>query len=234
MYAHRLATCIDAITQVSHIDTAAGKNKDKFNNFISQVDIDWNCDILKASLIKKQYLQGPIKETLINSVLSSNPHLLVIGNRGNSNTINHIGSTASLILKQINTRVLIIPEKAKFSRLKNIVFPYQNEAQLNSHLDYVINIAKPFNAKITLLKATNCKNISPISILNKWQSVYENISYNKSISHSETNIFPDALNLENTSMLTIPNNLSIECTYYQNLENSVLQNTSKIPYLSLR
>jgi len=234
MYAHRLATSIDAVTQVSHIDTAAGKNKDKFNNFISQVDIDWNSDILEASLIKKQYLLGPIKETLIKSVLSSNPHLLVIGNRGNSKTLNHIGSTATLILKELNTRVLIIPENAKFTRLKNIVFPYQNEEQLNTHLDFVIDIAKPFNAQITLLKATNGKDISPTTLLNKWQSAYKNISYNDEGCHSELNVSPHIISPENASMLTIPKELSLNCSYYQNLENSVLQNNSKIPYLSLR
>jgi len=234
MYAHRLATSIDAVTEVSHVDSLKGNNKQRFNNFIEQVDTDWNSNILKSSLINKKYFQGPTNETLIKSVEETAPHLLVIGNKGNQKGTNRIGSTAASIIKNLKSNILIVPEAAKFSRLQNIIFPFKSNAHLENHLDYVIDFATPFNSHITLLKVGSKNNPSQIECIEKWKPIYQNMSIHNFNQQAEYGLRLNDNDRKKISMITIPIDLVLENNYFQNLEKSILLSNEKVPYLSLR
>ena len=176
MYAHRLATKMDAITKVLHIDTPLGSNQTKFHDFIEQVDTDWNTDILKASLISSEYYQGPVKDTLISTIKNTEPEFIVLGN--SYQTPNNVyDDTVNAILNRTHTNILLIPPKAKYNTLKKIVYPYIEIGQIESHLDFLVKLAKPFLSEITLLNLNTSKSLETSFLTDHWIKKYDNIKH---------------------------------------------------------
>ncbi|MBT8234440.1 MAG: universal stress protein [Saprospiraceae bacterium] len=154
MFAHRFATQIDAVTSVLHVHSSIKEKVEiekRFDQFISQVDFDWKSDLLKASLIEKNYKIGHVNNELLNLITTSKPELVIMGSTGHSIQNNLFGSVSLSVIKKSPSNVLLIPKDAKYKKIKKIVFAFNNPNNLKKHLELTNHYANLFNAKMTYL-----------------------------------------------------------------------------------
>lgn len=79
--------------------------------------------------------------------------LIIMGDKSDESFFSHliIGSDSNRMIKKANRPLLMIPEKAKFRKLRRIAFAADSlkNSDLEA-LDYLIEIASPFNAEIVI------------------------------------------------------------------------------------
>jgi nucleotide-binding universal stress UspA family protein len=125
--------------------------------------------------------------------------MIIMGTKGKTNSKGTIfGSVAVFVMEKVrNCPVIVVPESAKYSFLKEIVFPTSYKTHYKRReLNYLTDIAKKCNANISIL------HISIDNELNKNQNehkqilkeIFEDVKYTfNSISHysveSAVNIF---------------------------------------------
>jgi nucleotide-binding universal stress UspA family protein len=137
-------------------------------------------------LFETEAIMGMADDEIVNTAKKNNSELIVMGTHGASGLGEFlIGTNTATVTEKALCPVLAIPEKATFTGLKNIVFAADYGNHNFSHMHYIIDLAKIFDAEIILLHITSGKledNFEDLEIGRFKEQIikesgYKNISY---------------------------------------------------------
>lgn len=235
MFAHRLATDMNAVTQVIHVDSPNGSNaiKAKFNAFINQVDTDWGGDFLKASLIDQVYLNGDINEVLLKQIQLNKPEFVVSGINGLGKK--NIGSVSQNLLQNSSTNVLMIPSGAKYTKDKSIYIPYSNCNYLEKVSDSITSFCTSTHSTLNLIKLSESQSNIKCN-LNAFLNFNPDRINQQDISSRNLPLFINELNTNNkTDILGITDeNFENLLSTKNNQFDNILNPKSKMPILIIK
>lgn len=102
--------------------------------------------------ITSQVVKGyPVENVVTNYAQHNDIDLIVMGTKGATGLKKIVlGSNAAAVLNKSNIPVIVVPEFARFTNLKNIVYA-TDIANLKDELKTVVSIAKDFNATVHIL-----------------------------------------------------------------------------------
>lgn len=121
-------------------------------------------------------------EAIKNSVEKKDIEMIVMGTKGETDS-RHIpyGSTAIYVMEKVrNCPVIVVPEKAKHTLPKEIVFPTSYKTYYKRReLIYLIDIAKKCDAKIEILHISEEEKLDENQKENKQllKEIFEDVSY---------------------------------------------------------
>jgi len=121
-------------------------------------------------------------EAIKNSVEKKDIEMIVMGTKGETDS-RHIpyGSTAIYVMEKVrNCPVIVVPEKAKHTLPKEIVFPTSYKTHYKRReLIYLIDIAKKCDAKIEILHISEEEKLDENQKENKQllKEIFEDVSY---------------------------------------------------------
>ncbi len=117
---------------------------------------------------------GTIKQTVNHLVEEAHWDCFVLGSNGSSNSYEKIiGSSASLLLKEVNANMLIVPVVSNEKEIKSASFPLEiNLCNLHNYSEKVLNLlnTKLNNLEVFMIHQTNEDKESVKRTINKWLS----------------------------------------------------------------
>lgn len=108
--------------------------------------------VIKAGLRKCDFLAKPgfAVDAILATAKTKRNDLIIMGTKGASGIKAAIvGSNAAVIIEKADCPVIAVPEKASFSKIKEIVYATDYRINDLSSLKALIKIMKPFNPAIT-------------------------------------------------------------------------------------
>lgn len=165
-FGHRLATDLEAITQVIHVYRpkpmvnehseiqvlTQSEAKDKLDHIVKVMDKDWGSDIVQSSLVSGYFDVGFPVEKILDTAEDNAVELVILGTTGSDNLMNKwIGSVSTNILSQSTAPVLLIPEEAKYRGIPSIMIGIDKEPLTESMTKTILNLCSKFNSIIHLV-----------------------------------------------------------------------------------
>ncbi|MGB5555869.1 MAG: universal stress protein [Flavobacteriaceae bacterium] len=93
-----------------------------------------------------------IHEGIFEKVKESTPDLLIVGMKDNHTQRGlFTGSIAKSLMGKVECPILIVPNRMRFRKIKSIVYATDFEETDIFAIQNVVNLAKPFNAKIRIV-----------------------------------------------------------------------------------
>lgn len=177
MYGHRLASDLGAVTKALHVyfptsrelsqstvldvDFAAVR-EGYLDEFISKVDLDWGSDLLKASLIDKDFRTGFPGEEILDSIEDNGAAYVIMGSTGDSNRIKKwFGSVSTKVMNDAEVPVLLVPEQASYKGVHKVMYAFDDIAIDRAVIDQLVAFVKPHNAHIHLVHMSESGNPDP-------------------------------------------------------------------------
>lgn len=177
LFAHRLATKLNAVTKVLHVYfpssrdmkestilgyDAALQHKTRLKEIVDKVNIDWGSDMLKAGLIGKEFRTGFPAENIMESAMENNVDLIVMGTTGDSSTIKKwFGSVSTKVGIEAEVPVLLVPKEAKYREIKNILYAYDRFEVDKICIENILPLAKRLDANIHFVHVDSHENKNP-------------------------------------------------------------------------
>ena len=178
MFGHRLASDLEAITKAVHVyypssevmlesTTLSSVNlqkqrEQKFDDFIDHFNMDWSSDIMKTSLIGKEFKIGFPGEEILGSINENDAQLVIMGSTGDSGSIKKwFGSISTKVMHHASCPVLLIPENAKYSGVNNIMYAYDNIDLDKVAIEKLIRFSEKFEATLHLVHIQNNEEPNP-------------------------------------------------------------------------
>lgn len=134
----------------------------------SQENLSKEADLLRQRsgtniLFEKFSFLGFLSEAVNQTALTKKPDLVVMGTKGETGLpAILIGSHASSLIKAINLPLLIVPEKATFTGLKNIVLAADEQTILKPHhLEPLVQLAGIFDSRIQVVNVYKDEKHAP-------------------------------------------------------------------------
>jgi nucleotide-binding universal stress UspA family protein len=117
--------------------------------------------------------EGAGKDAIINIAKEKNVDFIIAGMKGSGKTLKKIfGSTATSLIKKSNIRVLVVPEDAKFSTPKTILYASDIMPDANiEYLDQIRDITETFGSKVYVMKVVQ----EEYAQINEYAQVFEQI-----------------------------------------------------------
>lgn len=176
-YGHRLASEVGAVTKAVHvyfpnsrelsqstvIDVDFAKVREGYlEEFVTKVDQDWGSDLLQASFIDKEFRTGFPGEEILNSVEENKAELIIMGTTGDSSRIKKwFGSISTKIINDAKVPVLLVPEKASYKGVQNVMFAFDDINLDLAVVDQVVAFASTFDATVHLVHMQEEDNSDP-------------------------------------------------------------------------
>ena len=176
-YAHRLASRFQASLKVVHayqifINAARPElmditpdpnellkfNEERMANFIQEMEEVAQSDTLVASRIKvkTETRIGFAPEYLIELSKDPSVDLMVLGTSGEKNWFDRLlGSVAGEVARHAHCPVLLVPMKADFTGIRNILYAAAADSAKHKTLRTVVDWAKYFDAKLHFVHVEN-------------------------------------------------------------------------------
>lgn len=102
------------------------------------------------------FVQGPVKQSILMAIKKSRPNLVVMGTTGTSVLEKNVFGSVSLgVVNECNNSVLVVPEKAKLSKIKRIVYATDYHASDIKAINYLLQLARKVNAKFFIVHISN-------------------------------------------------------------------------------
>jgi len=168
-------------------------------------------DVDMKLVLKEGYFTDTIKEFVDEE---KDIDLVVMGTNGSSSYLERafFGSNTVSAIKNLEIPVISIPQQAKYSDLKSIVFTTLFKEKDKNALNYLVKIAERFGAKIHCLHVVS-KDKSDIStILNSWKSDFLNKPVIFEVLDSNENVNKTILKYVDNNkidlMASVPRNLN--------------------------
>lgn len=177
IFAHRLATNINAVTKVLHVYFPKSRDladativntdysevrKSQLDELVSKINLDWGSDLLKASFMGKEFRTGFPAENIIKSVEENNADLVVMGTTGDSNQIKKwFGSVSTKVGMESPAPVLLVPEKSQFKGINNILYAYDQYDLDKNCIQNILPFALLHNANIHFVHVNNKARPNP-------------------------------------------------------------------------
>lgn len=165
--------------------------------------------------------------------------MIIMGTKGASGLKEtFLGSTTGSVIANAKVPVLGIPEKAEYSKIKNIAFTTQYQDRDNDALTKTLELSHLFNARVQCLYIKNSDDPDDIDErINEWKIYYrdENIDlYNINGQDIEQTII-DFIENQNTDLLVMRTHKRgfFESLFHSSLTKKMAYHT-KIPLLIFR
>lgn len=130
-------------------------------------ELSWDCLVL----------EGTIEKEIRTEAESAHPDLVITGTHGGSGFKDLFQASHTWkIIKQSNTPILSIPKDALLTDIKKIVFATENRDGEIPGIEFLIKMAKQFDAEVTMLHITNHENTkeSEIKLVEKFNADIQN------------------------------------------------------------
>jgi nucleotide-binding universal stress UspA family protein len=122
----------------------------------------------------------PVEDAVVNYAMQSKVDLIIMGTKGATGVAKKlIGSNAAAVINRSKIPVITVPESARFSPLKRIVYSTDLD-NLAKEIKLIKPFAKAFNATIHLLhvqSTSSPKAIDGKAILRKLKSTYPKLTF---------------------------------------------------------
>ncbi len=167
MFGHRLATDVKAILKALHVYLPTSKKvsepsvadvgflemrKNILDNYVSNFDKDWTSDIITTAIIDSEFRTGFPGEGILDSVEENAAEMIIMGTTGNSGPIKKwFGSVSTKVIFEAPCPILLVPEKARYKRINNVLFTYDKIEFDKSVIDQLVGFSKRFNAILHLI-----------------------------------------------------------------------------------
>ena len=177
MYGHRLATDSNAVVKALHVYSPTSKElyeasvvdvdfiemrKNKLDNLVKQFDKDWTSDIMTTSIIDSEFRTGFPGEEILDSIEDNAAEMIIMGTTGDSGTIKKwFGSVSTKVMNESPCPVLLVPEKARYKGLKNILYTYDNIELDKALIDQMVEFSKRYDAKLHLIHVDDVESPNP-------------------------------------------------------------------------
>ncbi|MDA9774205.1 universal stress protein [Saprospiraceae bacterium] len=163
-FGHRLASEMGLVTKILHVyhpsstalqDTVYGQidfsliREEHLSKFVDKIDLDWTTDLLSASYLDKEFRTGFPAEQIISSVQESNSSFILMGTTGDSHRIKKwFGSVSTAVMNDAKVPVILIPQEAKYHKVHNILYAYDEYEMDKSCVGQLVDFAKKLDANI--------------------------------------------------------------------------------------
>ena len=167
MYGHRLATDVGAVVKALHIYFPKSKElyestrhevdfidsrKKRLEKFVGDFDKDWAGDIMTTSIIDGEFRTGFPGEEILDSIEENAAEMVVMGTTGDTGAIKKwFGSVSTHVMNEAPCPVLLVPEKAGYKGLNNILYAYDDIELDKTLVDQLAVFSKKFDATLHLV-----------------------------------------------------------------------------------
>ena len=135
--------------------------------------------------LKHVLRQGEAVLEILDTIKEDKPDFVVMGTRGASGFKEvFLGTIAERVINQSTVPVLAIPENAKFTGIKKILFLAELEKLEMDMLAKVCRLADTFNAAIQVLQVKPYKQDNEGIVLDTWKERFKNEKVHFTIIHS--------------------------------------------------
>jgi len=150
------------ITQAEIIQQNTDLIKDEMNALLKAYPVQIN------SYIREDFASEAIR----NVASEINADLIVMGMKGKGKSNSIFGSTTTAVIRKLNYPVFVIPEKASFNPIENIILASDYDAETESEkYDTLLKLAKKFNSKIKILNVSaNPDKMKPAEVIGKMKA----------------------------------------------------------------
>lgn len=190
IYANRLARFNGEILELIHIYTPTStdlsqslvveprlinQRKKQLSDLVTELNKEWVGSIMNANLVTGKFEEGFAGDQIVAFAKKENAKYIVMSTSGEKNAIKSIfGSISIDVMKNAKCPVLLIPPKAEFHPIKNILFATENPKEDIKSMFHLESLAKIFNSKITLFHVT--KPGSPSYLFNpEWKIPFKHL-----------------------------------------------------------
>jgi len=136
--------------------------KNKLDNLVKQFDKDWTSDIMTTSIIDSEFRTGFPGEEILDSIEDNAAEMIIMGTTGDSGTIKKwFGSVSTKVMNESPCPVLLVPEKARYKGLKNILYTYDNIELDKALIDQMVEFSKRYDAKLHLIHVDDVESPNP-------------------------------------------------------------------------
>ena len=177
VFGHRLATDIGAVVKALHVYLPTSKElyestvvdvdfiemrKSKLNNFVSEFDKDWTSDIMTASIVDSEFRTGFPGDEILDSIEDNGAELVVMGTTGDSGSLKKwFGSVSTKIMNEAPCPVLLIPEKAGYRGVNNLLYAY-DDIDLDKYLiQQLVEFCEKFDATLHMVHVDSAETNDP-------------------------------------------------------------------------
>lgn len=120
----------------------------QFQELKAEIPYKW----LQTIQLEFKITLGPAVEEIVRTCNELEPDLIVMGMRGGHVLEKKIlGSTVAGIVQRINKPLLVIPENVEYEAIKNVAFATNYEEEDTKVLDWLLQFAKFYDAKVYCL-----------------------------------------------------------------------------------
>lgn len=160
-------------TVLTDFDTEDIRKK-QLDEFVNHMNTYWVGDHSEKVLIDKEFVVGFAGTDINDLIADPINHFIVVGSTGTTGSFKKIfGSTSIEIAKNAKCPVFIIPPKAHFKPIKNILYACDDPELDAETLSRLANFAKPYNAEIHLVHVAPHADAYPDqTLLEYWQNNY--------------------------------------------------------------
>ena len=160
-------------TVLTDFDTEDIRKK-QLKEFVNQMSTYWVGDSSEKVLIDKEFVVGFAGTDINDLITDPDSYFVVVGSTGSTGSFKKIfGSTSIEIAKNAKCPVIIVPPKAHFYPIRNILYAC-DDPQLDAEvLSRLASFAKPFEAMIHLVHvAVHPDGYPDQSLLEFWHNNY--------------------------------------------------------------
>ncbi len=177
VFGHRLATDIGAIVKGLHVYLPSSKElyessvvdvdfielrKSKLASFVSEFDRDWASDIMTTSIIDSEFRTGFPGEEILDSIEDNAAEMVIMGTTGDSGAIKKwFGSVSTKIMNESPCPVLLVPEKAGYKGVNNLLYAYDDIDLDKSLIDQLVKFSLKFDATLHLVHVDDAESNDP-------------------------------------------------------------------------
>lgn len=133
--------------------------------------------------IKSITREGSASKEIVKETERAKADFIVVGTHGETGFINRIfGNHTWEVINNANVPVIVVPQYAKFSKWKNIVFATEYREGEMPVINFLSQLAKMFDAELTILHISNYSLLKELEIVlfdTFHKEVIQSISYSK-------------------------------------------------------
>ena len=177
MYGHRLATDLGAVVKALHIYLPTSKElyestvvevdfvemrRNLLTNFVSEFDKDWAGDIMTTSIIDSEFRTGFPGEEILDSIEENAAEMIIMGSTGDSGALKKwFGSVSTKIMNEAPCPVLLVPEKARYKGVNDILYAYDDIELDKTLIDQLAAISKKLDATLHFVHVDDIEQPDP-------------------------------------------------------------------------
>jgi len=145
----------------------------RLDTYASKLNETWIGDDSERPIIDKEFKKGLAADEIIAFSESEGDNMIVMGSTGSSGSLKNLfGSVSTKVARNAKCPVLLVPSKYKYKPIQHIAY-MSEDAELDAIvMPKVIEMAKPFNAKISIIHCDDGREYDALKLLDMWTQFY--------------------------------------------------------------